>query len=173
MINKYNFGVVRTLRKRVGLTMEQLAQESGLTYPTVAAIETNKSLPSMKSLDALAGVLQFSASSLLALAERRMVQIPKGGSKSRSGKKTPGEGTEDQRQVLFDKGRLIRIQANVGEEIHVMKQHNNCHELCYVVSGKMKLTIEGHTYELDANDTILYVFLILVFHESSKNILSS
>ncbi len=64
-----DFNVVRVLRKRTGLTMEQLAAKAGLTYPTVAAIETNKTAPSMQSLTAIAGVLETKASEILAMAE--------------------------------------------------------------------------------------------------------
>jgi transcriptional regulator with XRE-family HTH domain len=65
----YDFRVMRVLRRRLGLTLQGLASRSGLAYPTVESVETNKSLPSLKTLDALAGALQVSASDLIGLAE--------------------------------------------------------------------------------------------------------
>ena len=45
MSGKYDFGVIRTLRQRMNLTLEKLAKVSGLTYPTVESIEKKPALP--------------------------------------------------------------------------------------------------------------------------------
>jgi len=74
MNSTYNFKVMRALRRRLGLTLEQLARISGLTYTTVESVETNKTMPSLKTLDAIAGALQISTSSLIGMAERKLVQ---------------------------------------------------------------------------------------------------
>ena len=73
MSGKYDFGVIRTLRQRMNLTLEKLAKVSGLTYPTVESIEKNKTSPSLKTLDALASALKISASDLVGLAENYTV----------------------------------------------------------------------------------------------------
>ena len=156
MFNEYNFSVIRALRRSVGWTMEELAEKSGVTYPTVAAVETNKSLPSMKTLDALSGALQFSASSLLSLAERRVVQIRKA-EPIETGKMEKGQvGMENLKVAHFDKGKLIRVEAKAGEKIHVMKLHEHCHELCYVLSGEVNLRVGDNNYSLLPDDTILF-----------------
>ncbi len=74
MNSAYDFRIIRVLRRRLNLTLQALAGRSGLTYPTVESVETNKTLPSLKTLDALAGALQISTSALIGLAERRFVQ---------------------------------------------------------------------------------------------------
>lgn len=156
MFNEYNFSVIRALRRSMGWTMEELADKSGVTYPTVAAVETNKSLPSMKTLDALSGALQFSASSLLSLAERRVVQIRKA-EPIKMGKLEKGQiGMENLKVAHFDKGKLIRVKAAAGEKIHVMKLHEHCHEFCYVLSGLVNLRIGDNDYKLSQDDTILF-----------------
>ncbi|MBI9015993.1 MAG: helix-turn-helix domain-containing protein [Phycisphaerae bacterium] len=154
MFSKYNFKVIRTLRRRLGMTMEQLAQKSGVTYPTVAAVETNKSLPSMKTLDALAGALQFSASNLLALAERRMVQIRRAEIAESPKKNQPG--MEKLKVAYFDKGKMIRTTAAAGERIHVMELHEDCHEMAYVLNGELSLRVDDNNYLLREDDTILF-----------------
>ena len=73
MSGKYDFGVIRTLRQRMNLTLEKLAKVSGLTYPTVESIEKNKTSPSLKTLDALSSALKISASDLVGLAENYTV----------------------------------------------------------------------------------------------------
>lgn len=74
MNGDYDFRIMRVLRRPLNLTLHGLAERSGLTYPTVESIETNENLPSLKTLDALAGALQLATSDLIGLAERRLVQ---------------------------------------------------------------------------------------------------
>jgi transcriptional regulator with XRE-family HTH domain len=73
MSGKYDFGVIRTLRRRMNLTLEKLAKILRLTYPTVESIEKNKTSPSLNTLDALASALEISASDLVGLAENHTV----------------------------------------------------------------------------------------------------
>ena len=156
MYGSYNFGVIKGLRKRLALTLEQLALKSGLTYPTVASVENNKTLPTMKTLDALAGALEVSASNLLALAERRIVQIRKALPQDMRQQKTKEVGLDKCKVARFDKGKLIRVAAQKGEKVHVMGLHEDCHEACYVLSGTVQLRIEDSQYELKVDDTILF-----------------
>jgi DNA-binding XRE family transcriptional regulator len=156
MYSKYNFGVVRALRRRLNLTLEELAKKSGLTYPTVASIETNKTLPSMKTLDALGGALEISASNLLALAERRIVQIRKAQGVSTNHRVKNQTGIDKLKVAYYDKGKLIRVRAKAGEKVHVMELHEECHEMCYMLSGTAELRIEDHTYKLGPDDTVLF-----------------
>ncbi|MCP4455492.1 MAG: helix-turn-helix transcriptional regulator [Planctomycetes bacterium] len=74
MNSSYNFKIWRVLRGRLDLTHEQLAQRSGLTCATVGALEANRTQPSLKTLDAIAGALEISTSSLVGLAEQCLVQ---------------------------------------------------------------------------------------------------
>ncbi|TFG49748.1 MAG: XRE family transcriptional regulator [Candidatus Brocadiia bacterium] len=74
MNSTYDFGIIRVLRQKLNLTLKNLAQQAGLTYTTVETIETNKTIPSLKTLDAVAGALQISTTELLTLAERKLVQ---------------------------------------------------------------------------------------------------
>ncbi len=156
MFSKYNFGVIRGLRKRQGLTLERLAFMAGVTYPTVASVETGKSLPSMKTLDAIAGVLELSASDLLGLAERRLVQVRRAQPVDKSKSKFRQTGLENLKVARFDKGKLIRVRAKSGEKVHVMELHEDCHEMCYVISGSVSLRLEGEDYTLNQDDTILF-----------------
>lgn len=155
MNSKYDFRIIRVLRRRLGLTLQVLAARSGLTYPTVESVETNKTLPSLKTLDAVAGALQISTSDLLGLAERRLVQRRKAVVESRSQLKTD-TGLENCRVARYDKGKLIRVAAQAGDHVHVMGLHEDIDEFCYVLSGCVELRIEDKTYRLGPDDTILF-----------------
>jgi len=156
MNSKYDFRALRVLRRRLGLTLQALASRSGLTYPTVESIETNKTLPSLKTLDALAGALQISTSDLVGLAERRLVQRRKANVESGTHLTRADRGLEKCRVARYDKGKLIRVVAEVGDHVHVMGLHEDIHEFCYVLSGRVELRIEDKTYRLGPDDTILF-----------------
>lgn len=155
MNSAYDFRIMRVLRRRLNLTLHGLAERSGLTYPTVESIETNKTLPSLKTLDALAGALQISASDLIGLAERRLVQRRKAEIEQRSYLKSD-KGMENCRVARYDKGKLIRVTAEKGDYVHVMGLHEDVHEFCYVLGGCVELRIGDETYRLEQDDTILF-----------------
>ncbi len=156
MNSKYDFRIIRVLRRRLSLTLQALAGRAGLTYPTVESIETNKTLPSLKTLDALAGALQISTSNLLGLAERRLVQRRKASLESGNHRLQTDRGLEKCRVARYDKGKLIRVVAEVGDHVHVMGLHEDIHEFCYVLSGCVELRVEDKTYRLEQDDTILF-----------------
>jgi len=152
----YDFRMIRVLRRQLNLTLQALAARSGLTYPTVESVETNKTLPSLKTLDALAGALQISTSALVGLAERRVVQKRQANVEPRSQETKGDKGLENCRVARYDKGKLIRVTAEVGDYVHVMGLHENVHEFCYVLTGCVELRIEDKTYRLGPDDTILF-----------------
>lgn len=156
MNSAYDFRIIRVLRRRLNLTLQALAGRSGLTYPTVESVETNKTLPSLKTLDALAGALQVSTSALIGLAERRFVQRRKAREEPRSEMVKGDKGLEKCRVARYDKGKLIRVMAEAGDHVHVMGLHENVHEFCYVLTGCVELRIEDKTYRLSTDDTILF-----------------
>ena len=156
MNSQYDFRILRVLRRRLNLTLQALAGRAGLTYPTVESIETNKTLPSLKTLDALAGALQVSASALLGLVERRLVERRKAGIEPRSHSTRADQGLEKCRVARYDKGKLIRVTAETGDRVHVMGLHEDVDEFCYVLSGCVELRVEDKTYRLLPDDTILF-----------------
>ncbi len=156
MNSSYDFRVMRVLRRRLSLTLQALAARSGLTYPTVESVETNKTLPSLKTLDALAGALQVSTSDLLSLAERQLVQRRKAKIEDRDEEHKADRGLEKCRVARYDKGKLIRVTAAAGDHVHVMGLHEDIHELCYVLSGVVELRVEDKNYRLGPDDTILF-----------------
>lgn len=156
MNSVYDFRVMRVLRRQQSLTLHELARRSGLTYPTVEGVETNKTQPSLKTLDAIAGALGISASDLVRLAERRLVQRRKAEFTRDVQPRSVDMGVEKCRIAYFDKGKVIRVTASEGETVHVMGLHENIHEFCYVLSGRVDLRVEDKTYHLGPDDTILF-----------------
>jgi transcriptional regulator with XRE-family HTH domain len=156
MNSVYDFRIMRVLRRQLNLTLHEVARRSGLTYPTVEAVETNKTQPSLRTLDAIAGVLGIATSDLVGLAERRLVQRRTAEPVRSGGGRKKDTGLENCRVAYFDKGKLIRVAASAGDRVHVMGLHENVHEFCYVLSGRVDLRIEEKTYRLGPDETILF-----------------
>ena len=156
MNSVYDFRVMRVLRRKRNVTLEELARRAGLTYPTVASVETNKTVPSLKTLDAIAGALQMSTSDLVGLAERRVVQRRRAQTECESRPKKADRGLENCWVARYDKGKLIRVTAEAGDDVHVMGLHENVHEFCYVLSGRVELRVEDKTFRLGPDETILF-----------------
>ena len=156
MNSDYDFRIIRVLRRRLGLTLQGLAGRAGLTYPTVESVETNKTMPSLKTLDAIAGALQISTCDLLWLSQRRLVQRRKAQNEDRGPATRSDTGLEKCKVARYDKGKLIRVTAASGDHVHVMGLHEDIHEFCYVLSGCVELRIEDKTYRLSADETILF-----------------
>lgn len=156
MNSVYDFRIMRVLRRQLNLTLQEVARRSGLTYPTVEGVETNKTLPSLKTLDAIAAALQISTSDLVGLAESRLVQRRKAEPAAPERIRKPDIGVEKCRIAYFEKGKIIRVNAKAGETVHAMGLHENVHEFCYVLSGLVELRIEEKTYHLGPDDTILF-----------------
>ncbi len=156
MNSDYDFGIIKALRKRAGLTLQQLASLASLTYPTVEMVETNKTTPSLKTLDAIAGAVGISTSNLISLAERRLVQrrkaVPVSGDPTSKGL----EGIELCRVAFYDKAKMFHVRAVKGQPVHVMDLHEDCHEFCYVLSGVVDLKVADAAYLLEPHDTILF-----------------
>jgi transcriptional regulator with XRE-family HTH domain len=156
MNSTYSFKVLRVLRRRLDLTLEELARVSGLAYATVEAVETNKTQPSLKTLDALAGALQISTSNLIGLAETRHVQRRKAQQEPIQSTGSFEPGLENCKVARYAHGKLIRVTAQAGDLVHVMGLHGDVHEFCYVLSGCVELRVDETTYELRQDDTILF-----------------
>ena len=156
MNSRYNFKFVRILRNSLGLTLKELAKKSGLTYTTIENIETNKAMPSLKTLDALAGGLQISTGELISLSENQIVQRRKAVyvEKAICEKKNPG--IESCKVAAYKSTKVLRVNAEAGNIVHVPQLHENCNEICYVLSGCVDLTISGETYRLSEDESILF-----------------
>ncbi len=156
MNSKYDFTVIRVLRRKRNMTLSKLAQLAGLTYPTVETVETNKTMPSLKTLDSIAGALQIATSSLVALAERRLVQRRRAQPGDKTASRNPMIGLEQCSVAVYDKAKLFRVRSHKGEVVHVMDLHEDCNEFCYVLSGRIELRIVDRLYRLDEDETIFF-----------------
>lgn len=140
-MNKFDFSVIRTLRKKWGLTAEELASRAKLTRATVAKIEGGEGNPTIETIEALSNVFQLTSSELIRLAE--VVRCEEGITKILDTERF--ESTH----IWFPHFEMYHIRAKAGVRKESDPQcHENTAEICLVLSGRVKVTVGGRSHDL-------------------------
>ena len=155
MLDHYDFSMIRTLRKQKNLTIQQLADLSSLTFPTVIAIENNKSLPSLLSIDQIASALDLTVLQLLLFCQRikplsktaDIVDPPEYAELSKLGVC---------RMVSHGDLQAFLIKGKTGLGTDPKLEHGNVFEFGYVLSGIVEFLIEDKKQTLLQHDTIFF-----------------
>lgn len=144
---------IRSERKRLGLTMEELAGKVGISRLTLQKIETGKSSPSVALLSEIAQNLNKSIVSLFEGAEKPTVFIKDKDQQviSTASLRLKVIGPKDMvdRDLVISygemkKGRSIDAHSNSGIE------------WAYVLEGKSEYTLNGQGLIMEAGDSLSY-----------------
>ncbi|WP_375392944.1 helix-turn-helix domain-containing protein [uncultured Sphingomonas sp.] len=153
-------GQIRLLRRRLDLSVADLAGASGISVGMMSKIENGQISPSLKTVQALAGALSVPVSSLFASVEERQdcsfVAAGHGLSMERRGTKA-GHGY----QLL---GHLLRgdivvepymISLDEQAQPHTSFSHAGI-ELLYMIEGEVEYRHGGEVYTLRPGDTMMF-----------------
>lgn len=145
---------LRTRRKQLGRTMQELANASGLTVGFISQIERDISRPSLVSLYAVAHALDTSVDQFVSEAPRRDHRMT---SQSTDRAKFKLGSTEPLYEFLepgFDDAKLNAVITHVppGFASEVMRHEGE--DFVYLISGEMLYVVDGVDYPLKAGDTL-------------------
>lgn len=146
---------LRAAREARRLTLEAVAERSGLTKGYVSKVERNQATPSVAVLIKLCGALDLSIGDLFNPQNGRDLvrvddrqSITFGGSGLVESLITPAH--EGRVQVIHS---LIEAGGGSGEELYRLP----CDvEVVFVVSGRLTITISDRVVTLNAGDTITF-----------------
>ncbi len=140
-MKKFDFSIIGTLRRKRGLTAEELARRANLTRATVSKIEGGEGNPTIETIEALSSVFQLTSSELIRLAEVAHCEA----AQTKTFKTDRLEGAH----IWFPdfEAYYIRADAGVRKESDP-RRHENTAEICLVISGKVKVTVRGQSHEL-------------------------
>lgn len=145
---------IRQRRKVIGKTMQQVANEIGLTVGFISQIERNISLPSLASLCSVARALDAPVDLFLQNAPRRTHEIV-----SHIGERSLYRvGNPDRVYEFLERGfpdaKLNACITHVppGFVSEVMVHEGE--EFLYILSGEMIYDVDGVTYHLKTGDTL-------------------
>jgi len=145
----YDFSVLRELRKARKLTIAKLSEMCGVSYVAISKLERNQGNPELKTLDRISEALELPTHNLLALAEQKRP------TRAKEATSTVLE-TATSRHVDLDGVRIFHITAPKGAHGLEPDFHQDDYEHCYVLSGKVKITVRGSTYTLGPGDALAW-----------------
>lgn len=151
---------IKEKRKEGGITLQQLAENVGVTKGLLSQIENNRTVPSLAVLLSIVKALQVDFNEFfgkLDAVQNDGPVIVKGSQHQRVEKEFT-KGTWYYRITSFKhQGKLIDVmlyrQAKDAKKGYVSTQ---AHEFNYMLKGKAEYTIEGNKYEIEAGDTFYY-----------------
>jgi len=136
-----DFSVVRDLRKRAGLTLDEVFQRSGISVAGLSKLERNRSMVEMDTLYRLARVFGLSASDLLSLAESCTAH-----------RKTATHYTSGFfrfEHVGYKGIDCFYASADAGDRLNKPEAHGDEFEICWLRRGRIAINLprESHTLE--------------------------
>ena len=140
-MKKFDFSIIKNLRRKWGITAEEVAKRANLTRATVAKIEGGDGNPTIDTIEALSGVFQLSSSELIRLAEVARCEEAKAEPFHREG--------VDGAYLWFPNFEIYHVKAGAGVRKESDPQrHENTAEVCFVLTGRVNVVVGGKPHEL-------------------------
>lgn len=145
---------LRTRRKQIGKTLQQVADETNLTVGFISQIERNISVPSLASLYNVAKALETSIDSFLSQAPLRHHSI----ASHNNERPLYTVGSTERYYEFLERGfpeamlnaALTHVPPGYASEVMIHEGE----EFLYVVSGEMVYEVDSDIYYLKAGDTL-------------------
>lgn len=144
----FDFSILREIRKREGLTLDEVAHRSGLSIAVISRLERNQTSAELETLYKLGRVFGMSATDLLALTESRLAHRKKAESYRSDG-------------FIFQVVRYANHacyigEAGAGSQIRKPEIHHDDHETCWVIGGRIAVDLPHETVELGAGESLQF-----------------
>ena len=144
----FDFSVVRGLRKRAGMTIGEVSQRSGVSAAVISKLERNQTQAELETLFKISRVFDMCATDLIAMAESPVAHR-KEESKHRA-------GPFALRRVSYGNATLFYGHGEAGQSLSRPEVHKDDTEICWVLSGKIRLTLPEAKHELAAGEAIQF-----------------
>ncbi len=151
-MESFDFSILRDLRKKAGLSIADVSGAAGVSAAVISKLERNQTRAELETLYRLARVFGITAAELLNLAEAHLAH-PLRASEHRS---------EDFvfEEIDYKNIRCLHGKAPAGSRVSRPKIHRDDYELCWVLKGKLRLTLPAEAYELEAGNSLQFDALL-------------
>lgn len=152
---------LRYARKRVGLTLKDVAQKIGCSESLLSKIERGRIPPTLQTLYKLADMLGVNVALLFSDDNRGTTTIYKQGERlelNLTSDENANANVVFERMIPYQEGRLLDANLHVippGGGSSGTYSHRG-EEVGYVVAGYIELTIDGHTSLLAAGSSFFF-----------------
>lgn len=158
---EYNFEILRELRKREGLTIEEVSRRSSVSPAVISKIERNQTRAELDTLFRLSRVFNLTAADLVALAE------------SRTSQKTLETdyvvGGFEFRRIEFRNSRCMIGRAKAGSTVSRPDIHSEDYEIAWVLDGEVVVDVAGERHELSAGEALQFDAVLTHRYTASTN----
>jgi transcriptional regulator with XRE-family HTH domain len=145
---RYDFSVVRQLRQREGQTLAQLSEASGISVPVISKLERNQSSAELETIAKIASAFGMAASDLVALAESSLAHR-----KTADGYEAEGFYFH---RIRYANHHSFLGEANKGAKLSRPDIHGDDLETCWVINGRLRLTIGEQTLTLGPGESVQF-----------------
>lgn len=157
----YDFSVLRVLRKRKGLTLEKVAEHSGVSPAVISKLERNQSSAELETLYRLGRAFEMSASELLALAEARMAYQTKATAYDHDGFHF--------KRITYNNISCFYGRARKGAKVSRPEIHHNDYEVCWVLTGSVILNLPSECRKIRAGEAVQFDAILEHTYEAAKD----
>lgn len=144
----YDFSVLRTLRKREGMTLGQVSERSGISLAVISKLERNQTSAELETLFKLGRAFGMTATDLLAMAESPLAHL-QDSNRYRSG----DFGFE---RVRYANVTCMIARAKAGAATHRPEVHRDEYEVCWILEGRIRLSLPHESHELAAGQSLQF-----------------
>lgn len=145
---KFDFRVLRRLREQREMTLADLSKASGVSAAVISKLERNQQSAELDTLYRLARAFGLSATDLLALTESPLAH--------RSVERSHRSGDFKFREIRYANVVGLLGTAPAGARVSRPEIHNDDTEVCWVTSGKLRLSLPHEQCVLEAGESIQF-----------------
>ncbi len=145
---KFDFRVLRRLRDQHDMTLADLSKASGVSIAVISKLERNQQSAELDTLYRLARAFGLSATDLLALTESPLAH--------RSNEKSHRSDDFKFRQVKYANVVALLGSAPAGAKVSRPEIHHDDTEMCWVTTGKLRLSLPHEQCVLAAGESIQF-----------------
>lgn len=144
----FDFSVLRDLRKRADLTINDVSQRSGVSPAVISKLERNQTSAELETVYRLARTFDLSAQDLIGMAETRLAQ--------RIEAETYESNGFSFESVTYGNFKCLLGKAKQGAKTSKPEIHKNDYEICWVLKGTLELIINDERQELSAGEAVQF-----------------
>ncbi|MGJ8639733.1 MAG: helix-turn-helix domain-containing protein [Opitutaceae bacterium] len=143
-----DFSIVRDLRKRSGMTLDDVSQKSGVSIAGLSKLERNQNMIELDTLYRLARVFGLSATDLLNLAESCSAHCKTAESYT--------SGPFNFQRVGFKGIDCFEAEAVAGGQLSKPEAHGDELEICWLRSGSIRITLPREEHLLKPGQALKF-----------------
>ena len=142
--------ILRKYRKQRNITLQELADKTGLSTAYISLLERNITSPTLKNLNAICQALNTTMARLISELEASDDAMVKNDERDII---TKSEGYTYELATKVKDGMKCVVMTVLDNELHVSNPHI-VDEIGFIISGTLKLTLMGTEYDMMSGDCI-------------------